>query len=234
MKPFNYYDLIESFAVDACPICALTRHDVARHLDSHLYEYANTRETHATMRASRGLCAHHSQQLADYPAGVLGVAILHQAVLDELLTLTDTPVRANGGFSRWMGGANAALADRLEPTATCFVCDALERAEALHIRALADHILEPRLTEAYRASRGLCLPHFRQSLRAAPSTAAQERLTALQSDIWRALKAELDAFTLKYDVNHADLVMGAEADSWRRATEALGGDPFVLGLRRKV
>jgi hypothetical protein len=171
--------------------------------------------------------------LADYPAGVLGVAILHQAVLDELLTLTAAPARANGGLSRWMGGGTPTLAERLEPTATCFVCDALERVEALHIRALVDHILEPALAEAYRASRGLCLPHFRQSLRAAPSTAAHDRLTALQADIWRALKAELDAFTLKYDVNHADQAMGAEADSWRRATEALGGDPFVLGLRRK-
>lgn len=233
MKPFNYYDLIESFAVNACPICALTRRDVARYLDSHLYEYANTRETHANMRASRGLCAQHSQQLADYPAGVLGVAILHQAVLDELLTLTAAPARANGGFSRWMGGGAPTLADRLEPGAACFVCDALERAEALHLRALADHILEPALTEAYRASRGLCLPHFRQCLRAAPSTAAHERLLALQTDIWRALQAELDAFTLKYDVNHADQAMGAEADSWRRVTEALGGDPLVLGLRRK-
>lgn len=226
--PLNYYDLLESLPKRGCAICSLCERDVNRFLDSHLYEYVNAPDTHIAMRASRFMCNQHTHQLVDYGASVLGVAILESSVIWELLRIAEVP---NGGAFARLRGNNNSTADRLEPTASCMACDVLMRAEKDHIRVLAEYIMDARMLEAYRASSGLCLPHFRLALRSAPGAAQQERLMETQMAIWRDLKAELDLFASKYDINHAGEPMGAEGDSWKRALEMLAGRKGVFGLR---
>lgn len=220
-KPFNYYDLIETFAQPGCAICNLCQRDVHRYIDSHLYEYVNTPDTHTAMRASRGFCAFHSAQLVEYGASVLGIAILQAAILDELLQITVQA--ASHKRSRLLNRSVDNLSDRLEPERSCLACEALRRAEKLHLRALADHIHEAPLQEAYRASEGLCLPHFRALLRATADSTQQAIMLSIQTDLWRKLKRELESFAHKYDINHADEAMGAEGDSWRRALSLVFG-----------
>lgn len=227
--PLNYYDLLETLPLPGCAVCNLCERDVNRFLDSHLYEYVNAPDTHVAMRASRFLCNQHTHQLVHYGASVLGIAILESSVLWELLRIAESP--AGGGAFARLRGASHSAADRLEPTGTCMACDVLTRAEKDHIRVLAEQVLDTRIAEAYRHSAGLCLPHFRLALRAAPGTAQQERLMETQLAIWRDLKAELDTFASKYDINHAHEAMGEEGDSWRRALELLAGRKGIFGLR---
>jgi len=231
MKPLNYYDFLTHFAQPGCLICNLVDRDVRRYLDSLLYEYVNAPVTHEAMRASRGLCAQHNSQLVDYGASVLGIAILEAAILDEVLMLAASP-GGGSALARLRGGTGRALADQLEPDAPCSACEALNKAQQLHIDALAFHIDDADLAAAYRQSNGLCLPHVRLALRAAPGAGHVAALVAIQTAIWAALKGELDEFARKYDINHADEMMGAEGDSWRRALGLIAGRREVLGLRR--
>ncbi len=237
MKPFSYFDLIETFPTGGCAVCKLTARDVEQFIDSQLYEYVNTPDTHAAMRASRGLCAEHSAHLMNYGASVLGIALLHSGIVNELLKITDASPLLSGGsaFARLRGDIRksaTALADKLMPSAPCAACEVLERSEAGHIRALVDHLDDTRLDAAFRTSDGLCLPHFRAALRLASSPANLEKLVSIQETIWEELKNQLDAFALKYDINHADLTMGKEGDSWRRALRLVAGERDVFGLRR--
>jgi hypothetical protein len=229
----NYHRLIEAFAAPGCAICNLTERDVNRFLDSHLYEYVNTPETHADIRASRGLCATHAGHLVEFGASVLGITILHAAIMDELLKTAAEPNKAASAFGRLLGTNSSGLANRLEPTEQCMACEAMERAESQHITSVAEHINEQEMHDAFAASNGLCLPHFRQVLRAAPDSRRADMLTQIQIPKWRALKAELDMLADKYDVNHADEAVGAEADSWRRALIMVSGNRDVFGVRRK-
>jgi uncharacterized protein DUF6062 len=232
MKPLNYYDFLQYFAQPGCLVCNLVERDVAKYIDSLMYEYVNAPITHEAMRASRGLCAQHNSQLADYGASVLGISILQSVILDEVLKISG----ASGGsaFARLRGSLRkgAGLADNLEPAAPCSACDALRKSEQLHVDALAFHIDDADLAAAFRDSNGLCVPHFRLALRAAPGAAHVETLVAIQTAIWSALKGELDEFARKYDINHADESMGAEGDSWRRALSLVAGAKRVFGLRR--
>lgn len=230
--PLNFYDLIETFPDGGCVVCSLVKRDVNRFLDSHLYEYVNTPDTHAAMRSSRGLCATHSANLVEYGASVLGITILHAAILDELLKTAAEPNRASATFGRLRGGSGSNLATKLEPSSQCMACAALERAEDQHTTTIAEYINDKRLYEAYKASDGLCLPHFRRVLRVVPDSARADMLTSLQIPKWRALKAELDMLADKYDANHNDQAVGDEADSWRRALSMVSGIRDVLGLRR--
>jgi hypothetical protein len=233
MKPFNYFDLIEQFPLGGCVVCRLTARDVERYIDSHLYEYVNTPDTHAMMRASRGLCAEHSAHLVEYGASVLGIAILHSAIVDELLKITEGSPVTSSAFARLRGGKSASsLADKLEPERSCSACDILNRSEGMHVQSLVDHLDDARLEEAYRASEGICLPHFRTALRVSSNTANLERLISIQVDLWSRLKGQLDDFARKYDINHANEVMGVEGDSWRRAIGLVAGQGDIFGLRR--
>lgn len=229
-RPLNFYDLVETLPEPGCAICTLVERDTARFLDSHLYEYVNTPDTHAAMRASRGLCATHSAQLVDYGAQVLGIAILHAAILDELLKQAAAP-RSSSRLGR-LRGSGETVAGRFEASGRCMACEAMERAEHQHIRALAGHIHEAKLKAAFEQSEGLCLPHFRLALEAAPDAPRHDLLLQMQVEKWRGLKAELDTFAEKYDINHADRRMGAEADSWRRALRLVSGAAGVFGVRR--
>jgi hypothetical protein len=233
MKPLNYYDFLEYFSGPGCLICHLVERDVERYIDALMYEYVNAPMTHEAMRASRGLCAQHSSQLINYGASVLGIAILQAAVLDELLNVTTS---SNGSaLSRLRIGSRkgGALAENLEPDAPCMACETLTKKQQLHVDALAAHIDDADIAAAYRGSVGLCLPHFRQTLRAAPNAANLEILVSIQTEIWGRLKSELDDFARKYDINHADQHMGAEGDSWRRALYLIAGDRDVFGLRTR-
>ena len=127
--PMNFHSLIETFPAPGCVVCNLTERDVNRFLDSHLYEYVNTPETHADIRASRGLCATHAGHLVEFGASVLGITILHAVIMDEILKTAAESNRAAFTFGRLRGSTGSNLAKRLEPTGTCMACDALERAE---------------------------------------------------------------------------------------------------------
>lgn len=231
--PLNYYDFLETFPQPGCAVCTLCERDVSRFIDAHLYEYVNTPQTHATFRASRGLCAVHSAQMIEYGASVLGIAILHSHILDEVLKIAGGKSASGSGLARFFGANGNSLADKLEPTTECIACDVLEHSEKAHVRALAEHISDNRLQAAYRTSEGLCLPHFREALRAASSSRDSELLISIQTTIWQRLKAELDRFADKYDINHADEAMGSEGDSWRRAVRLVAGQGTIMGLRRK-
>jgi hypothetical protein len=231
MKPYNYHDLIEQMGQGGCAICQLVERDTTRYLDSLMYEYVNTPETHAKMRAARGFCAAHSGQLIAFGAQVLGITILQAAVLDELLQVAAQPLKVNG-LVAWINQGNGkVMAERLEATAPCPACQNLQKAEMLHLRTLVDYLTEAALWEAYEHSSGLCLPHLMAALRLAPDIQA-ELLLRVQRAHWAALKAELDLLAVKYDINQAGQEIGAEGDSWRRSLELLAGRSTNFGMRR--
>lgn len=236
---FSYYDLIEAFASPGCAICHVLTCSTDRFLDSLLYEYANDPDSHRAFRKGRGLCNLHSWQLQTYHAGVLGVAILYAATLDEVLNvLAQAPPETDRRFSLKhvfgsQGHEGALLADRLEPAGPCIVCEQLELAEARYTWILSHHIFDERLQHAYRQSHGLCLPHFRMALRQAPDPASVRRLVEIQREHWSKLADEVREFIRKSDYQHVNERMEAERDSWLRAIARMAGEKGVFGLRRR-
>ncbi len=234
--PFGYYDLIETFPQSGCAVCGLLQRDVTRHLESSLYEFVVDPPFVHAFRDSRGLCNEHAHQLIEARGHALGVAILYDHVLDEVLSALDggSPGVTQGLsrlFSRESSGA--ALANALEPMSPCIACALRDRSEIAYLDAIAQAVDDARLHEAYAASDGLCLPHFRRLLRAAPSAEAVRQMVTVQTAIWRRLKAELAEFTRKSDFYNAGEAMGGEGDSWKRAVARMSGERGVFGLRNR-
>ena len=234
LLPFGFYDLLDQLAEPGCAICALARRDADKLMDTILYEQVVDPPTQEHFRASRGLCAEHGARFSAI-RNALGVCVLADQVLDEVLTILDkTPARGGQSLGRLLTGAgDSPLARKLAPERPCIVCEAQARSELHYAATLARHLNDARLDEAYRVSDGLCLPHFVTALEQTPDSAAAQRLAAIQRNIWRRLKAELDEFMRKSDaVNARGEMMDLESDSWRRAMLLLGGERGVFGRNR--
>lgn len=234
---FVYHNLIEAFGEEGCAVCRLALRDVHRHLDSLLYEYVTEPTTNTAFRRSRGLCNEHSWQLRQFKSTVLGVSILYDAALDEVVKLLDAAaVTPQSRLSRWLGGQHedspAHLADALEPEIPCEACTILEAGEQRTITVLREHSGDAALMDAYRASEGLCLPHFRMLLRALDGSEHAPRYVAIQRDIWARLKAEVALFIDKNDYQWSGDPIGQEGTSWQRAIARIAGEKGVWGLRR--
>mgnify|MGYP001166056449 CR=1 FL=1 len=221
---FGYYDLIEVFSESGCAVCRLVKRDVQRHLDAILYEHVTDPRIHKRFRASRGLCAEHGQMFIQ-PGGVLGVATLYEAVVDELIKSAQsaTDLSPTRGLSRLLG-KNSPVSDALSPAQMCIACETEADSEIRYADILGEHIREEKLSSAYRGSEGLCVSHFRQAVTNAKSAENAKLLTAIQVEIWGKLRDELGEFRRKYDFQHVDEAMGAEGDSWLRAVRLVGGE----------
>jgi hypothetical protein len=237
LTPLAYFDLIEMFTEPGCAVCNLLHRDVDRLLDSLLYERVNDPDSHRAFRASRGLCNQHGWQLARYRGGSLGVAILYQATLDEVLKIIEqnpAQVAMQSAVPRFLSAnaeaAGSLLADRLEPTEPCMACALLADSESDYVQVFSQYVADSRLQDGYRASDGLCLPHFRQALRKIRRADHLQQLTAMQTTIWTSLKAELGEFIDKNDHRRAHEAMGGERDSWQRAIGRMSGEEGMFGI----
>lgn len=232
MIPFGYFDLIEMFPQTGCAICNLIVRDVDRLVDGLLWEHTNDPYILEKIRASRGLCNEHGWQFLEI-AYALNVAVFYEPVLDEVLRiLADPPLESKPQdvvrrfFARNNGNP---LADALDPVQPCMVCALQNESEARFVDIVAQYVTDARFAEAFRASDGLCLEHFKMALR---QTAHPDKLVCIQKDIWTHLHADLKTLMLKLAVHVSNDDIGEEADSWRRTHAVFTGSKGVFGRRR--
>lgn len=227
----QYFDLLELLqSADGCAVCHLLKRSIKRYIDALLYEYINKTQTHQAIRASRGLCNQHQWDLQAGQGHSLQVAILCRTALDEVLTITQEGQNNGTSFKRLLG--RASLADALEPTNQCMVCEYMNDTETVLLKMVADNINDSRFLEAYEDSGGFCLAHVKGLMREVKSGDKASQFITLQRRIWQALHDELDLLIRKNDVEYADQVIGEEGDSWRRAIRYLSGEQGIFGLRR--
>jgi hypothetical protein len=124
------------------------------------------------------------------------------------------------------GAATAKLVADLSPQAPCPVCVKVQTTEAYFLEALVQHLTGPDdLAPVYRASAGLCLPHFRLALARVPDEATFMTLVGAQKAVWERLRTELSEFIRKKDHRFQHETYGSEGDAWLRAIEAVSGAP---------
>lgn len=238
--PLRYFDLIEAFPQPGCALCRLLLRGVEQFIDSMLYEFTNTNDMHAAFSASRGMCSEHGHLLRYNKQGnVLAIARLYRTALDDVLAALNAPAappQSPSWAERLLGGAaranNAPLADRLEPETGCIACDVMAEYERDYVGIICRYAGEARFQEAFQASDGLCLPHFRQVTRALTNPDDTRALVGIQTAIWQGLRAELETFIDKQNYEHIGEPIGREGDSWVRAIMRMAGEKGVFGIRR--
>jgi hypothetical protein len=231
----GYYDLRQAFGEPGCALCRLLAQAADGYIDGVLWELVNDPELRQELNRTRGYCREHAWLLVRYGAS-LGAAIMMKDIIDTLGRVVEAGKFEPPPFSlrqMWQNfnsaqpnAATAKLAADLAPQAPCPVCVKVQITEAYYLAALRQHFTgSDNLASVYRASDGLCLPHFRLAL---AQIADQETFTALveaQKAIWQRLSAELSEFIRKKDHRFQNESFGPEGDAWLRAIEAVVGMP---------
>lgn len=237
-KHSAYYNLRDALtqstanATRTCPLCYLAAKAVASTLDNLLYELVNDPGVRQDIRQARGFCNRHAWQLPTIAGGAFGIAVIYRDVLETLLQSIQAiqppgarraqPLslqRLHGmlGGAPFVQAAKSDLLAALEPQAECPACYQQRMSEQVYLGTLLEHLEDEELEVAFRASAGLCLPHFRQALSLIQDENTFSRLIEIELACLERLDGELNEFIRKHDYRLAQEGFGNEGDSWIRA-----------------
>lgn len=231
-RTVSYYDLIEAFAKEGCPVCRLGLAAVHRYLEAVNYESAGDPGIRGQLRASLGFCNVHAHQWLGL-AHVLGTAAIYVDVLTQLAA----DLQALSFHSHTLLAGVAALfdprADRgsdpglLVPTGQCPACQNWATTEEMVIRTLLSTLLEPAFREAYAGSAGMCLPHLRHALTEAGDEATFAMLRDAAAAQEQRLLTQLREIIRRSDYRFVDEPVGAERGAAERAVYHVVGAPGI-------
>lgn len=211
--PATYFDLVEAFNLDGCPACRITQAGMDRYFDTLAYECLNDLDTRAGYRASLGFCAEHARTWMEGHRQ-LGTAIIYHDVLsqlaEELRQLTYRPRRVGlwqrlASWLKWRRDGGP-----LAPGQLCPACQMHAKEDDKAVYCLVQGIDEWEFEEAFLRSDGLCLPHLRQALQAAPDESAFATLVESALAGQEALRGQLETVMRHHAPEYRGIPMGQE------------------------
>lgn len=227
-----------------CPLCRIRTANEAMYVDNFLGGSVMEPDTRIEVN-KKGFCTRHNKMM--YDAGNrLGLALMSHTYLKETIEkLKGNAQRANAeaeglakkplsGLFGGKGGKKdgGAPADEARAIAEgCILCERLNHTMERYVYTLLymwKH--ESEFKKAFELSRGFCLVHYAEVMKAAPGQLSgkdlsefTEILTRMELENLERLEKELEWFTLKFDYRNQDKPWGASQDAVERAVNKLRG-----------
>ena len=232
-KSRAYFEFLDEFKGGGCPICSLLMKDSHRYLDHLFYESVLDVPIRMKLMQSFGLCSWHTWQIPALPAicsPQTGYSIFASDLLRKFVYLassTQEETRKKRTLKSLLRKSRHQFASRMKEKA-CPACSHVGQFESYRLKELLDFIGDREFLEAYRASSGICLPHF---IMAQENYCAHDNLPLLlaaQVAIAQFVRDTLEEFIRKQDYRFRDEITPAEEKAWRVAMEFLAGKPGVF------
>lgn len=222
--PNTYCDLLEALHQEGCPVCRLSVEGIRRYFDSIAYECINDLDIRSMFCASHGFCWQHTRQWLEQPR-LLGTAIIYQDVLAALTReLRALEYRRPGPWERLKSLLKRGKARGvLEAGEPCPACRLVEVEEKVALGCLLEHVDEWEFEEVYVASDGLCLPHLRAALAAAPDEITFEILVNAAVSMHESLGRQLDVVIRYFAPEYRYQPLGEERTAAGRAIRYTAG-----------
>ena len=232
-KFIGYFRLVDACPQGGCVVCRCIEEDGRRHLDAILYEQVNDPDTRHRLHASWGFCNWHTWMLLDVPNAASGAAIIYEDLIRMFLhrvgRLRDRVPTAASVWGRLRGRRRPALVELHRRRRPCPVCAWCAEAETGYLLTLVRFVDDPQFARAYAKSDGICVPHMLSALELSAGTPGLACLLDRTLAKWEELRKNLDRFISKHDYRNCEAFTEAEASSYRRAFEMLGGRRGVWG-----
>jgi hypothetical protein len=217
-------ELREAMGKWGCPLCRLSHKAEHAYIDSLNYERVLDLNTRDAIKASRGLCEHHSRMWQQLQGSALGIAIVYRVTILDLLR--DTNPETNPGNSSLFRRRNTAqqTAERLGASGSCVACEIAQGVTDRFGSLLLKDLDDPAVQSLLVTSGGLCLPHLRDVLVLPGGGRRHDSLIQVHREAWQQLMGELDEFIRKNDYRFRDEAMtDAEGTSWSRSIDVIVG-----------
>ncbi|HYI25548.1 MAG TPA: DUF6062 family protein [Thermomicrobiales bacterium] len=223
------HDLFDAFGQEGCPVCVLVEVAVGRYMGSTNYDSVSDPDIRRHFERSHGFCNTHAHQWLR-EAFVLGTAHIYRDVL--LVTseqLRGQSFRSAGGVMGAIRGRKPAASSALEPSEGCPACAIREETESRLLKTLLKGLGDDTFVTAYAASDGLCLPHLRLALDAAPNDRVFRALRARALQTQETMIAQLNETIRKHDYRFRHEPAGEEKGSPQRAVDHVAGGLDAIG-----
>jgi hypothetical protein len=206
-------DLQTFLAQPGCAICQLALQSTARYFDALLYEGANDPAVHAAFEAGGAFCPEHAEVFVER-RDLLAGALIYGNLVHQRLRLLEQRRRP--------GAFRPDAVRRTLPGRLCPACATERESVGRGAAILAEELKSGGLADAWRASPGLCWPHFlavRQRLRGR----ARDSLDEIEEGALRRLDEDNRALVASFDYQNTQPRTPEMESSWRRAVDAVLG-----------
>ncbi|KAA3657364.1 MAG: hypothetical protein DWQ04_28350 [Chloroflexi bacterium] len=215
MKFIPFHEEIkEALHEPGCAFCRMRDKTAFSFVDAILFELVNDPQSRILFNKARGYCDKHMGLLL-LEGHAPGAAILMDGVMKTLLRILQKNPNAKSKPSQLnkllqqvkLGNRESLkmLLTDLEPEIPCPVCTHIEDLENKYTHTLLKQFTgEYGLSEDFRQSDGLCLPHLRLVISHAGLGDNTRLLLEMQEAIWQNLEEELAEFIRKCDHNARD------------------------------
>ncbi len=215
-----------------CPLCDLRAKSEQSYVENFLGGSVMEPAVRLEVNA-KGFCGRHFAQMFG-EKNRLGLALMTHTHLQESMKDLSAPQANKRGLFRRTGGPAADAADH---DSSCVLCERLDHTMNRYLYTVL-HLwkTDTDFRETLEASKGLCLPHYRQLLHMAGETlgakdaaAFSQMLETVERENLARIEKELEWFTLKFDYRNGDKPWGTSRDSLQRAINKLRGRTVTSG-----
>ena len=225
-----------------CPLCALAKKNEEEYVDNFLGVSVMEPDRRVEVN-EKGFCRRHFKMMFD-AGNRLGLALMTDTYMKRTIEKLAENARkaakagveeAQKGFIARMGKKSAdigACADEiLELTGRCIFCERLNTAMDRYVYTfLYMYKHESDFRRAVAQSKGFCLDHYAQVMKAAPQHLSGKELGELIETITRIelenlarVEKDLEWFTLKFDYRNRDKPWGNSQDAVERSVNKMRG-----------
>jgi cytochrome c556 len=137
-----FYNLLDTLRRTGCPFCRIATGAGQRYLETTFYEFVNDPSVRRQVASARGFCREHTR-LVRRLGDPLGVALLHETLLDELIKADERDLFAM-------------------PKEDCPACRYVAQSLATSMGTFLDNFDEPEIQEYLQQAPTICFPHYQQ------------------------------------------------------------------------
>jgi hypothetical protein len=215
-KSFSYYNLLESFKQDGCPICILLQKTIDGYFESLLYENVNDPFVRKEIKNSFGYCKKHSIQIekvAERSFQDFGLSIIIEDLANTLMHRYKDLNKSVEKQDR-----------RKQPSKVCPVCVYENTFKEIYASDIARCIKDERFFNEFRSGPGLCFNHLIAVKKYITDPSDLKRLLEFQESVLEKTIHDLRNFIKKHDYRNKEPIAVTEAMARKKALRKIVGE----------
>ncbi|MBQ3004428.1 MAG: hypothetical protein IJD88_00710 [Clostridia bacterium] len=201
-KTQKYYDFLDYFEFDDCPICRMHKNWLDEFIDAFLYECVNDRKMRKRIMETGGFCPSHARAMLAQ-GDPLAHSIIYSVLIDDYL---EKP--------------NAKKKDG------CLICDLEKDAIVRILKAFLDFFEESEEFVNKFSEKGCCIcrPHLKALKTMTRNKELINKLDVIQEDNLKTANIHLKEIIRKHDYRYkGEQLNEEEKRAWKRAVHLMAG-----------
>ncbi len=212
-KHISYFNLLDSFKTDECPICNLIKKNVNNYFDSLLYENINNFSFIETFNKDMGFCDYHAYKFLSYNDGQ-AIVLTYKDILKKRIKELEKNEKKH-----FIKNYNE----------HCIICRLIKNSEKRYLTIFSSFIEEEEFQEEFLKSKGLCIPHFQKLIeinKKIPSRIMKFQLKKYKK-IYNIAKKFINSCNVSLGKNRPTLTREEET-VWKQMVQLIYGDPEII------